>query len=252
MPMPRRLPAALLPLFLLAIDAAAEPATQPTPSSAAAKAPAVLAPRDVRVGDLAHELMLTRHTGGKIQMLLWIPAEFWEASMAQSGSTMPDKDAKAMLSTTRKYIIVMAIEASSSGDDMFDNVVGTEKMRELVRMVDVKGHRYAPIAPEDLDPRMGAMLGYVKPMFSQMMGKLGQGMQILAFPAQSPGGTPVADATARGRIAFEFDDERYDYRLPLGSLLVPKRDPASGEAFPGNYDYNPYTGAKLEPAPASK
>ena len=41
-------------------------------------------------------------------------------------------------------------------------------------------------------------------------------------------------------------------KFPLGSLLKPRIDPVSGESFPGNYGYNPYTGVKLDAGPALK
>ena len=38
------------------------------------------------------------------------------------------------------------------------------------------------------------------------------------------------------------------YRLPLGSLFPPAVDPKTGESFPGNYHFNPFTGDKLTPS----
>ena len=37
----------------------------------------------------------------------------------------------------------------------------------------------------------------------------------------------------------------FRYRLPLGSVLPPRFDPNTEETFPGNYNYSPFTGAKL-------
>ena len=49
--------------------------------------------------------------------------------------------------------------------------------------------------------------------------------------------------------------KKYDYRLPLGSVLAPRYDPDTGEQFPGNYFFNPYTGTKLvlsKPEPSAE
>jgi hypothetical protein len=40
-------------------------------------------------------------------------------------------------------------------------------------------------------------------------------------------------------------DQTYRWRTPLGSLLPVKVDAKTGEEFPGNYSFNPYTGEKL-------
>ena len=41
----------------------------------------------------------------------------------------------------------------------------------------------------------------------------------------------------------------FRYHLPLGSILPAVVDAHSGESFPGNYHFNPFTGDKLVPAP---
>ena len=46
---------------------------------------------------------------------------------------------------------------------------------------------------------------------------------------------------------FEEQDDRFIFIwwIPLGSLLPPKYDSETGEKFPGNYNYNPFTGIRL-------
>ena len=40
--------------------------------------------------------------------------------------------------------------------------------------------------------------------------------------------------------------------VPLGSLLPPRQDAATGESFPGDYLFNPYTGGALQDAAPSR
>jgi len=40
-------------------------------------------------------------------------------------------------------------------------------------------------------------------------------------------------------------DQVFHWRLPLASLLPKKIDSKTHEEFPGNFDFNPYTGGKL-------
>lgn len=49
---------------------------------------------------------------------------------------------------------------------------------------------------------------------------------------------------------MHVNDQALRYHLPLGSVLPAVVDPRTGDSFPGNYHFNPFTGEKLTPAPA--
>jgi hypothetical protein len=70
-------------------------------------------------------------------------------------------------------------------------------------------------------------------------------MEFVVYPGKD-GDKTLADATRPGDIATTFYGETYHWHLPLGSLLPPKVDKSTGERFPGNYLYSPYTGKKLD------
>jgi hypothetical protein len=60
------------------------------------------------------------------------------------------------------------------------------------------------------------------------------------------GGKRLADPNKPGALQFSVYDQDFKWRLPLASLLPRKFDPKSNEDFPGNFDYNPFTGDKLK------
>jgi hypothetical protein len=53
-----------------------------------------------------------------------------------------------------------------------------------------------------------------------------------------------------GTFAIEYRGKSHKWRLPLVALLPPMVDAKSGEEFPGNYLFNPFTGEKLTDAVA--
>ncbi|MDE2136021.1 MAG: hypothetical protein KGJ68_01180, partial [Gammaproteobacteria bacterium] len=63
-------------------------------------------------------------------------------------------------------------------------------------------------------------------------------------------GHHTVEATREGQFVVHIGTVTMQYRLPLGSLLPPAIDAKTGESFPGNYHFNPFTGEKLSPAPA--
>jgi hypothetical protein len=83
-----------------------------------------------------------------------------------------------------------------------------------------------------------------------MMGAMGQHLEILVFPSVDKAGHPIADPKSDGSLTVHLGNIALHYRLPLGSILPPSVDPKTGESFPGNYHFNPYTGDKLVERPS--
>jgi len=55
----------------------------------------------------------------------------------------------------------------------------------------------------------------------------------------------ILDAKKEGSFTLTCYGREFSWRLPLGSLLPPKFDPETGESFPGNYHFNPFSGREL-------
>jgi len=91
----------------------------------------------------------------------------------------------------------------------------------------------------------------MRPVFSNMLGSLGLHLAFLVFPAADKQGVRTVEPTKDGTFVVRVGPQEFRYRLPLGSLLPPAIDQRTGETFPGNYHFNPYTGNKLVPAPTN-
>jgi hypothetical protein len=70
---------------------------------------------------------------------------------------------------------------------------------------------------------------------------------------------PPGDRTCAGRRKTRLQRHRehigpkiFRYRLPLGSFLDPAVDVKTGETFPGNYHFNPFTGSPLSKPAGAK
>jgi hypothetical protein len=70
-------------------------------------------------------------------------------------------------------------------------------------------------------------------------------MEFVVYPAKAADGTPTVDAAQAGTLKIKLYDQAFSWRLPLGSLLPAQFDKKTGEEFPGNYQFNPFTGDKL-------
>lgn len=82
-------------------------------------------------------------------------------------------------------------------------------------------------------------------MLAQITGQIGQNMHVLVFKGTDAEGKRLLDPMQPGNFRVMLGEEVFAYRLPLGSMLPPLFDADSGERFPGNYVYSPFTGKKL-------
>jgi hypothetical protein len=92
----------------------------------------------------------------------------------------------------------------------------------------------------------------MKPVLTNMLGPMGQATEFVVFSGRDPDGQPYANPRGNGFLTFYLAAKEFQFRLPLGALMPPQYDATTGEEFPGNYLYSPFTGKKLQPAAPGK
>ena len=120
-----------------------------------------------------------------------------------------------------------------------------DKVREKLSVKIGSDQASLPLATEDLSNDAQTLLAVMKPVFGKMLGDFGKGMELICFKGQDDQGKNLLDPKQKGHFVVLYGDKAYSWRLPLGSLLPPKYDAETGEQFPGDYEFNPFTGAKL-------
>jgi len=222
-----RLPTLLLALAFAAPVLAAKP----------------LQPDQVKLNDLVTDLQRYSEDADALDMVWWIPEQFWTAVMA--GEEDGDESRDEFGEIFRRNVVIAAVKGDMTklGSASF---VSEAELRSQLRVLDPSGKPLAPIPADKVDPKLNLLLQIMRPMFKNVAGEIGGNMQFYVFPAQVDG-KPLADPLGQGQFTVMVGSTPYAFRLPLGSLLVPQRDPATGESFPGSYSFNPYTGAALSP-----
>jgi hypothetical protein len=180
---------------------------------------------------------------GQISLVWWLPEQFWQVSLGQR-PTITKAQADQFLKIIRRYTTIAVLDGTTGP---FGGVTYTseEAIRTGVTIKDAKGESYAPLRESAVDPDMKNLLQILKPVITNMLGAMGQNMHFLVFQSKSKNGGPIADATAEGTLDVLLMGKEFKYRLPLASVLPLKYDPSTQESFPGNYNYNPFTGSKL-------
>jgi hypothetical protein len=198
----------------------------------------------VRAADVRGFITETQQSSTVAQQLTmawWIPAEFWDVSLAGNPSVAPDT--AAQVHAAFQDYQVFALLRANTGLQGLTNVASKADLLSNGRL-EVDGKVISPIDPDKVPAPVEAILGAMKPLLAGMLGQMGQSIELIVYPATSDGHR-ITDPMKPGSFQYTLYDQTFHWRLPLASLLPKKIDRKSKEEFPGNYDYNPFTGDKL-------
>jgi hypothetical protein len=186
---------------------------------------------------------------GHMTIVWWMPSEFWRASLAQNPGIRKEQT-EAILQILAGYTMVAVADGSIGpfGGVTFNT---EDVVRSGVTVRDPQGRTHSPLDNDSIDVDAKNLLQMLRPGLGNTLGSLGQNIYFVLFRATADG-RPIADPKGKGTFTVVLRDTEYSYRLPLGSLLPPKYDPATRETFPGNYMFNPFTGGALTAPPPSK
>jgi hypothetical protein len=195
---------------------------------------------------LTRDLTLTRNVDGRLTMTMWMPDEFWRASFQNSGR-LTDQGIAQYIAVVHPYTLVAVLDAQR-GITAF-RYTDMDTIVNEITIEDAHGTTYGPLPQDSVAEDMKNLIKIFRPLLSNMMGAMGQHMEILVFPSVDRAGHPIADPKKEGSLTVHLGDMALRYRLPLGSVLPPSLDPKTGESFPGSYQFNPFTGGKLVQRP---
>ena len=234
----------LLPCFialcLLCPSVFAQEAAKPTPSE------------DVDLSGLLKETQQSASEAGYFGLVWWIPTEYWEISLEKGGFSA-DK-AKEHYAPLKKYTVV-AVALGKMGIGNINWLPETD-IRDNLRLRDSEGNLYPPV--QKLSGDAEGLVSVLKPVFSNILGTMGQNLVLLFFPSVNKMAKPIADPLAPGNFAVvlsklvEGKDKVFEWKLPLTSLSPPKYCPVGKERLQSNWKYCPWHGVKLdEPTPVA-
>ena len=174
-----------------------------------------------------------------------MPPAFWEASIA-GNPTLTAEAGRQILAALEDYSVFAVVRAKTG----LGGVVEASSKEELLKnaKLEVGGTLIEPLAPDAISPAAQTLLATLKPSFAGMLGSFGKSMELLVYPNRQDG-KPLLDAHKAGAFRYSLYEQVFNWRLPLPSLLPPRVDPKTNEEFPGNYEFNPFTGGKLKTAP---
>lgn len=176
----------------------------------------------------------------QLTLVWWMPQAWWEANLGSNPALSPEGRAQVLAALDDYSIFVIARAKLTMAS------LDARPKSELLAnaRLEINGKTIDPIAPENLTPGAQVLLSSIKPALASILGKIGQSVEMVIYPNKQAD-QKLLDPLKPGSFKYTLYDQTFTWRLPLGSLLPPKVDPKTSEEFPGNYDFNPYTGEAL-------
>jgi hypothetical protein len=205
--------------------------------------PALGQDQKLDVMEIARETQKFSTEGGELNIVWWLPQEFWSTSIAANTDVNP-----AQIQMFTKFVYPYLIVGIVSGkiSTFGPPTYRTEsEIRSLLTLRDSDGTTYAPIEPNHLAASVPALESLMRPSMAKMLGPLGENMSFFVFPGSRRNGTEVCDASRRGVCEVELGDHEFKWKLPLESVLPKQKCPVCGEILSGGYKYCPYDGTGL-------
>lgn len=205
--------------------------------------PEGLAKEEIDVNALIAETQKVTREADDLNMVWWIPEEFWRASFSEDPSTT-EAQIEEFIDVIRPYTIIVVVDGTigSLGGITYTSEAD---IRATVKLRDSAGTVYKPLGEDSIDADIKNFLSMMKPVFINMLGPMGENMHFLLFPAKNKAGKQIADASKEGAFRIELGKREFKWRLPLSSLLPPKICPKCGEKLSGGYKFCPYDGTRL-------
>ncbi len=201
--------------------------------------------RAVNMQQLMQDTQRMSQDGTRMSLVWWIPQEFWEISLSANPAVTPEGRAQ-ILKALDDYTIFVLVRAESGFGGM--TALGSREDLLLNSKLEIGGQVISPIPLDSVSGGAYTIVAGMKPMLGRLLGQFGQLMELVVYPSKKDG-KPIFDPKVAETFTYTLYEHTFTWHLPLGSLLPPKLDPRTKEQFPGNYQFNPYTGTRLTAAP---
>lgn len=193
---------------------------------------------------LTSETQQTSNSANKLELIWWMPEEFWQASFQQDPHATPAQ-AETIMKTLRPYTVLVAVDGDigSMGGVTYKPQA---TVRNSLQVVDAKGVHYRPLSDDKISPDARNFLAMMKPVLANMLGAMGQNMNFFVFPTVDKAGKNVINAKTESNFSVLLNKTEFKWRLPLSSLLHPKICPVDGEKLSGAWKFCPWHGVELK------
>lgn len=190
------------------------------------------------------EIQQTKQTNTSIKIVWWIPTEYWQTAIQQQ-ENVSAVNMKRLIDLFNPYTIIVAGDFSLYPNEVdFDFKVND--VTKSLTFYDLNGIKQLPLKKTEVDEMVNQLMDQMlKPLFKQMLGKMGGGVEIFVYNNLNNSKERIINPTEKGQFQVNVSTEIFRFNLPLVSLMKEKTCSFDNEKLPGNFVYCPIHGNKL-------
>jgi len=183
------------------------------------------------------EILKTDNSIEEINLTMWLPPIFWD--VASSQLHLPQKDVDELKSYMKDYTILIVCRGTIDLRTGVLSMLSESELRQKL-LLEYNNKTYEPLKTEELSDDQLSMSIVIKPIFSQMMGQFGSGIQIFFFS------TGEISPLKNEDFSLSIGTRTLTYELPIACLYPNKTCTEDKKEYPSNYIYCPIHGNKLK------
>jgi len=199
---------------------------------------------DVDINLLMNETQLTTNDPDMVNLIWWIPKEYWEIAFSED-PTITENQIGEMMQIMSDYNVCAIVQGRMG---LFGGVTyeTAEDLFKKTSMKDHYGDSHSPLERSDISADMNNFLDIMKPIVANMLGNMGENFVFLVFDSKNSSNKLVVDSYKDHDFEIVLEgNESYKFDLPFSALLEPKTCPKDNEKLNGKWNYCPYHGEAL-------
>jgi hypothetical protein len=198
--------------------------------------------KNISVDEVLEEIFKTENNLDSLKMVVWFPTEFWYLANKDT----PDFDTIAVQiieDLAKDYVIIGALDGILSTEgSLYKNET---QLKKVIQLIDQNEKAYFPLSEMQVPKSLTNIIGSMKPMFTNMIGEMGAGLNFYFFNVKDGNEMKLISATREGKFTIKLDSVLFSYNLPLTAFLPQKFRPHDQSKMKPQWIYCPFHGNKL-------
>lgn len=199
---------------------------------------------------LSSELQKSAEPSDGMNLVWWVPPEFWRASMAQSKEA--DDGIEEVMKVMDKCVVIAVVRAdiSALGAFKFHGKDAVAKALTVTR-ADKDGNLTTLELQTELDDDMSNMLALVSSVLKNAMGGLGSNFHLFVYKGLDGKGNRIASPYEEGKLIVKLAKlskeagGTIEFETPVDALYVPRECTACKKKAHIRWNFCPWCGKAL-------
>lgn len=206
---------------------------------------------DIDADVLASDLQKSAEPTTGVNLIWWIPVEFWKASMLQDKS-ISAKDSQELIRAFEPYTVVAAVRSDigTFGTFRFHSKESLQK-NMAVTYVNAKGEKRVMRPAKNPDAKVQMLLQIMKPILTAALGDLGSNFHFFIYADRDENGKRLVDPYKKGKLIVTLartpgeTGGTIEIGCPVNSLFVPRTCTACKKEAHISWNFCPWCGKAL-------